>query len=38
VRWLRKEELVTLARDMKATPNFGRANELAIWLLLAPCA
>ncbi len=37
VRWLRKEELVTLARDMKATPNFGRPNELGIWLLLALC-
>jgi integrase len=37
VRWLRKEKLVTLARDMKATANFGRANELAIWLLLALC-
>jgi integrase len=37
VRWLRKEELVTLARDMKATPSFGRPNELAVWLLLTLC-
>ena len=36
-RWLKKEELVVLARDMKATHNFGRLNELAVWLLLALC-
>lgn len=36
-RWLRKEELGVLARDMKATQNFGRENELAVWLLLALC-
>lgn len=36
-RWLKKEELCVLARDMKATPNFGRENELAVWLLLALC-
>jgi hypothetical protein len=37
VRWLRKEALIMLTYDMKATPNFGRADELAIWLLLALC-
>jgi integrase len=37
MRLLRKEKLVTLARDMKATPSFGRPNELAVWLLLALC-
>ena len=37
VRWLKKEELVMLARDMKSTSNFGRPNELAVWLLLALC-
>ncbi len=36
-RWLRKEELVVLSSDMKATHNFGRPNELAVWLLLALC-
>ena len=34
-RWLKKDEPVMLARDMKSTPNFGRPNELAVWLLLA---
>ncbi len=37
VRWLKKDELMTLAHDMKSTPNFGRLNELAVWLLLALC-
>ncbi len=37
VRWLKKEELAALARAMKSTPNFGRPNELAVWLLLALC-
>lgn len=36
-RWLKKEELAVLAGDMKATHNFGRLNELAVWLLLALC-
>lgn len=36
-RWLNREELATLAKDMRETPNFGRANELAVWLLLALC-
>lgn len=36
-RWLNHEELVTLATDMRETPNFGRVNELAVWLLLALC-
>ena len=37
VRWLKRDELATLARDMKSTANFGRPNELAVWLLLALC-
>lgn len=37
VRWLKRDELITLAHDMKSTPNFGRLNELAVWLLLALC-
>ncbi len=36
-RWLDRDELVSLAKAMKDTPNFGRLNELAIWLLLALC-
>ena len=36
-RWLTMEELQQLARAMRTTPNFGRENELAIWLLLAMC-
>lgn len=36
-RWLNIEDLTTLARDMRDTANFGRINELAIWLLLALC-
>lgn len=36
-RWLNREELATLAQAMRETPNFGRLNELAVWLLLALC-
>ena len=36
-RWLTMEELKQLAEAMKRTPNFGRENELAVWLLLALC-
>lgn len=36
-RWLSQEDLVALARDMRETPNFGRINELAVWLLLSLC-
>ena len=36
-RWLSFEDLTTLARDMRETFNFGRTNELAVWLLLALC-
>ncbi|WP_298438731.1 DUF4102 domain-containing protein [Ottowia sp.] len=36
-RFLSYEELMSLARDMRETPNFGRINELAVWLLLALC-
>ncbi len=36
-RWLNREELAALAKGMRETPNFGRANELAVWLLLALC-
>jgi integrase len=36
-RWLTLDELRQLARAMRETPNFGRENELAVWLLLALC-
>ena len=36
-RWLNREELAALAQAMRETPNFGRLNELALWLLLALC-
>lgn len=36
-RWLTTDELEALAQAMRTTPNFGRENELAIWLLLALC-
>lgn len=36
-RWLSYEDLATLAHDMRETVNFGRMNELAVWLLLALC-
>jgi integrase len=36
-RWLTMEELQQLAQAMRTTPNFGRENELAVWLLLALC-
>lgn len=36
-RWLNREELAALAQSMRETPNFGRLNELAVWLLLALC-
>ncbi|MBK9442162.1 MAG: tyrosine-type recombinase/integrase [Comamonadaceae bacterium] len=36
-RWLNREELAALAAAMRETPNFGRLNELATWLLLALC-
>lgn len=36
-RWLSYDDLQKLAEDMRETPNFGRINELAVWLLLALC-
>src|SRR6218665_32378 len=36
-RWLNREELAAFAKAMQDTPNFGRQNELAVWLLLALC-
>ena len=36
-RWLTMDELRKLALAMRTTPNFGRENELAVWLLLALC-
>jgi integrase len=36
-RWLNREELAALAQAMRETPNFGRLNELAVWLFLALC-
>jgi len=36
-RWLSREELSALAEAMRDTPNFGRLNELSVWLLLALC-
>ncbi len=36
-RWLTLDELRQLARAMRETPNFGRENELSVWLLLALC-
>lgn len=36
-RWLSYEDLGRLAQDMRETANFGRNNELAVWLLLALC-
>jgi integrase len=36
-RWLTMEELQQLAQAMRTTPNFGRENALAVWLLLALC-
>jgi len=36
-RWLSIEELQQLAVAMRTTPNFGRENELSVWLLLALC-
>jgi len=36
-RWLTLDELRQLARAMRTTPNFGRENELVVWLLLALC-
>ena len=36
-RWLAMNELQELARAMRTTPNFGRENELTVWLLLALC-
>lgn len=36
-RWLTLEELQQLAKAMRSTPNYGRENELAVWLLLALC-
>ncbi len=36
-RALDRKELETLAKAMRETPNFGRPNELAVWLLLAFC-
>ena len=36
-RWLTVAELQQLALAMRTTPNFGRENEPAVWLLLALC-
>jgi integrase len=36
-RWLNREELFELGKGMRDTPNFGRTNELSVWLLLALC-
>lgn len=36
-RWLTRAELQSLAIAMQHTPNFGRVNELSVWLLLALC-
>ena len=36
-RWLSYEELTALAQDMRETANFGRINELSVWLLLTLC-
>ncbi|WP_294635489.1 site-specific integrase [uncultured Aquabacterium sp.] len=36
-RFLTLAEIEELASAMKTTPNFGRENELAVWLLLALC-
>lgn len=36
-RWLSLQELEQLATAMRETPNFGRENELSVWLLLALC-
>lgn len=36
-RWLTEKELQQLADAMRNTANFGRENELAVWLLLALC-
>jgi len=36
-RWLTLEEMQQLAKTMQTTPNFGRENELSVWLLLALC-
>jgi integrase len=36
-RWLKRDELITLGQSMRATPNFGRINELAVLPLLALC-
>lgn len=36
-RWLNRDELAALAKAMQDTQNFGRPNELAVWLLLALC-
>lgn len=36
-RFLPLTEIERLAHSMRGTPNFGRENELAVWLLLALC-
>ncbi len=36
-RWLTLDELRQLAKAMQTTENFGRENELSVWLLLALC-
>ena len=36
-RWLTREELSALSKAMRETSNFGRQNELSVWLLLALC-
>jgi len=35
--WLTRDELSALSKAMRETPNFGRQNELPVWLLLALC-
>lgn len=36
-RWLDCDQLAVLATAMRETENFGRINELSVWLLLALC-
>jgi integrase len=36
-RWLSRDEIAALAKAMTDTANFGRINELAVWILLALC-
>ncbi|MFT4192106.1 MAG: tyrosine-type recombinase/integrase [Comamonas sp.] len=36
-RWLDGGQLADLSKSMRETENFGRINELSVWLLLALC-